>query len=94
MEGTKNQQRLLKLLGSKYAIKAIDGEPCLYRKLNDHYDIEISNTQHLNNPINIYVWDISDEEQSRPRVIEKFYDIKGDENLQGLLAEIENKYKD
>ena len=42
---TKNQKELLDFLGPQYSIKTIDGEPCIYRKINSHYDIEISGTR-------------------------------------------------
>jgi hypothetical protein len=56
---SKNQQELLKFLGSEYSMKEIDLELCIYRKINSRYDIEISGTHRKNHPISVYVWDIS-----------------------------------
>lgn len=50
---SKNQKELLQLLGSKYSIKTIDGEECIYRKINDTYDIEISGTRLKTRPMHV-----------------------------------------
>ncbi len=92
--GTKNQQELLKFLGPEYSIKTIDLESCLYRKINGHYDIEISGTARKNHPISVFVWDISNGEGVSAAIVEKHFDITDWESLKALLDTLNKKYQD
>lgn len=91
---SKNQQELLKFLGSKYSIRDFDFEPCVYRKINNNYDIEISGTNKKNHPIDIYVWDISQSEQGGAHIVEKHFNISDWSILKALLDDIVRKYQD
>lgn len=92
--GTKNQQELLKFLGPEYSIKTIDGESCLYRKINSSYDIEISGTTRKNRPISVFVWDITKGEDFAASIVEKHFDISDWASLKTLLDTIIQKYRD
>ncbi len=50
----KTQKQLLEYLGPEYEPKVIDGEPCLYRRLNELYEIEISRSESLFNTYGVY----------------------------------------
>ncbi len=89
---TRNQKELLKLLGSEYSMKDIDMENCIYRKINDNYDIEISNTYRKNKPMDVYVWDISKGMTSDARIVESICNIKTPNDLQALLNDLVTKY--
>lgn len=91
---SKNQQDLLKFLGSEYTTKDIDGEICIYRKINDHYDIELSGTARKNHPISVFVWDISKGEGNSAIIVEKHFDISGRDHLKLLLEDLTKKYLD
>lgn len=91
---SKNQQELLKFLGSEYSIKEIDGELCVYRKINACYDIELSGTARKNYPISVFVWDISKGEGVTAVIVEKHFDISGWDSLKGLLDDLTKKYQD
>lgn len=52
----KTQKQLLEYLGPEYEPKTIDGEPCLYRKLNESYEIEISRSESLLHTYGVYIW--------------------------------------
>lgn len=89
---TRNQVRLLRFLGAPYQTKVIDWELCLYRKLNDHYDLEISNTARKGRNMSVYVWDISNGDASNARCIEKAHDIFTPEHLKKTLDKLALKY--
>lgn len=91
---SKNQQNLLDFLRSDYSIKEIDGESCVYRKINHSYDIEISGTARKNHPMSVYVWDISNGEYVTARIVEKHFDISEWEELKILLNDLTKKYQD
>ena len=91
---TRNQKELLKLLGSEYSMKEIDMENCIYRKINDNYDIEISNTYRKNKPIDVYVWDISKGMTSNARIVESVCNIKSNLQLKNVVDDLAQKYSD
>lgn len=91
---SKNQQELLNYLGPEYSVKEIDYEPCLYRKINAHYDIEISGTSRKNHPVSVFVWDISTGEGVSASIVEKHFDISDWSSLKALLDELTKKYQD
>lgn len=91
---SKNQQELLKFLGSEYSMKEIDLGLCIYRKINSRYDIEISGTHRKNHPISVYVWDISNGDGISATMVEKHFDIPNWTDLKTLLDNLTMKYQD
>ena len=89
----KNQRYLLEILGPEYSMKTIDMEPCIYRKLNDHYDIEISGTYQKRSKFNVYVWDISNGEGPGSRIVDRCTDINGEGELKRVLYNFVAKYQ-
>lgn len=79
----------------QYCIKNIDLEPCIYRKISDNYDIEISglNSHGSKFLVDVYVWDISRGSGITATAIEKILDIKSKEELQKILNNIVAKYQ-
>lgn len=78
-------------LGSAYSIATVDHERCIYRKLNESFDIEISGvdnakTQRLR--INVYVW----RTHPHREIVEKIFDIPTIHELRQQLQLIEDKY--
>lgn len=84
---SKNQQELLKFLGSEYSMKEIDLELCIYRKINSRYDIEISGTHRKNHPISVYVWDISNGDGISATMVEKHFDISNWTDLKNIAGQ-------
>ncbi len=91
---SRNIKEILKYLGSAYTIRMIDGEDCIYRKINDAFDIEVSRANRKNNLMWVYVWDISEKIWNRPHIIETIRDISGEENLKAVLEALVKKYQD
>ncbi len=91
---SRNIKEILKYLGSTYTIRMIDGEDCIYRKINDAFDIEVSRANRKNNLMWVYVWDISEKIWSCPHIIETIRDINGEENLKAVLEALVKKYQD
>lgn len=89
---SKNQKELLEFLGPEYSVKEIDYELCIYRKLNDHYDIEISGTARKNHAFSVFVWDISSGEGVSASIAEKHFDIPDKLTLKNLLDDLAHKY--
>lgn len=87
---TKNQKELLQLLGSEYSIKTIDGEECIYRKINDTYDIEISGTRSKTRPMHVYVW----QTKGKFEIVDRYFDIKDYQSLKSVLSNVIHKYQD
>ena len=87
---TKNQIQLLSALGPEYSIKTIDLEECVYRKINDCYDIEVSGTWKKGLPITIYVWRICGGKHT----VEQIDGIKSTARLKHELDKIIEKYSD
>lgn len=77
----------LKLLGSDYTIKNIDFEDCIYRKLNDLIDFEIS---HCKKGYTVFVWQL----KPRIRVLETVPELEPIKlhGLKKLLDGLEDKY--
>jgi len=90
---TKNQKELLDFLGPEYTTKTIDLEICLYRKINDHYDIEISGSARKSHPLSVFVWDISRGQGVAAEIVDRYFDISSREALKKLLDEITRKYQ-
>ena len=89
---TKNQSELLKVLGPDYSAKRIDLELCLYRKLNNDCDFEISGTSRKGREMTVYVWDIRAGEGHGARIIETVRGIKDAGELKQALDELVCKY--
>lgn len=69
MEISKHLREVLKFLGPEYTAKIIDGEDCVYRDLENGYDIEISGCSRKPYHMVIFVWELSNlqiSEQSEP----------------------------
>ena len=91
---TSYQKDLLTFLGPEYSIREIDLEPCIYRKINDKYDIEISGTTRRNRPLGVYVWDISKGSGAEAVIVEKHIDVSNPVALKILLNDLVKKYQD
>jgi len=89
---SKNQSELLKFLGSGYTSKVIDLELCLYRKLNDIYDFEISGTARKGRRMTVYVWDITGGTGNGAKIAESVAGIKTAEQLKQALDSLAEKY--
>ena len=89
---SKNQSDLLKFLGSDYTSKVIDLELCLYRKLNDTYDFEISGTSRKGRKMTVYVWDISNGTGHGARKVDSVSGIKTAEQLRQVLDGLAVRY--
>jgi len=77
-------------LGSDYSIQVIDLENCIYRKLNDKFDIEISGLDNRRKSFNcnVYLWSLKPGKS-----IEATYsDISSFEQLLELLQSLEMLY--
>lgn len=88
-------------LGKEYSIRMIDGADCIYRKINDCCDIEISGALSRKRvpEMMVCVWDISlgdavnpDNQLLRPRSLEYFW-FQGLDELKKKLPGIIEKYK-
>lgn len=90
---SKNQKELLEFLGPEYSLKEIDRELCVYRKINNHYDIEISGTTRKRRPIAVFVWDISIGEGIYAHTVEQHFDITDWNELKSLLEKLVAKYQ-
>lgn len=89
---TKRQSTILSSIGNDYSIKVIDHEPCIYKKLNDSYDIEISGTQRASGHMSVYVWDISNGENHSAKIVDRATGIKTISELKNKLMDFEKKY--
>ena len=70
----------------------IDIELCVYRKINDSYDIEVSGTRLKGKPMTVYVWDITGGKHNGARIIETVRGIIGVPALKAVLDGIVRKY--
>lgn len=91
--GSKNQQDLLEYLGAGYTLKTIDQELTIYRRINNHYDIELSGTSRKGRPISVFVWDISNGEGASSRITERHLDVTDWDDLRALLEQLTEKYQ-
>ncbi|MBU5439475.1 hypothetical protein KQI42_15780 [Tissierella sp. MSJ-40] len=91
-EPTKKLKEIRAKLGSDYSIKPVDGEQCIYRKINSNYDLEVSglNDNKENIDAKISVWKISPYSQ----VIETVRDITSLNSLSISLIDLVEKYQD
>lgn len=81
---------ITELLGPMYSIKFIEGENCIYRKLNDSYDIEVSGLDNRKKSFSctIFLWSIR-----KGKYVENTYeDIKSYEQFLETLEAIEMLY--
>ena len=86
----KKIKTVLNDLGSDYEIKVIDAEQCIYRNLNNGYDIEVSglNNQRKSFEARVYVWNTKDG----TRIVERNTDIASFEELKKTLDDLSIKY--
>ena len=84
----------LMYLNSDYSIKTIDMEPCIYRKISDRYDIEVSGLDNSskNFSADIYVWDISNGVGVGAATVENIHGIKSVDELKTVLDSLFVKY--
>jgi hypothetical protein len=87
-----NQAGILKALGAEYSIVPVDLEPCVYRKINDGYDIEVSGTRLKGKPMTVYVWDTTGGKHNGARIIETVKGVMSVSALKAVLDGIVNKY--
>ena len=91
---SKNQKELLEFLGPNYFMKTVDGEPCICCKINSRYEIEISGTKHKDNPIGVYVWDLSQGDGPHAKMVERQFDFPNRFYLKECLDTLARKYQD
>lgn len=84
----------LNFLGPEYQLKYIDGEDCIYRKLSDSYDIEVSGAYKKSNSISIYIWNITRGTGYGAHIVETIHGIKSREELKTTLDSITAKYSE
>lgn len=81
-------------LNSDYSIKTIDIEPCIYRKISDRYDIEVSGLDNSSKRFSadVYVWDISNGDGIGATTVENIHGIKSADELKAVLDSLFVKY--
>lgn len=86
----KKIKSVLSELGSNYEIKVIDAEQCIYRNLNNGFDIEVSglNNQKKSFSASIYVWQTNDG----IRIVDKSPNLTSLEELKEQLETLSVKY--
>lgn len=86
----KKIKTILADLGSKYEIKVVDAEQCIYRDLQNGFDIEVSglNNQKKSFNANIYIW----QTKNGTQIVEKALNITSFEVLKERLEELSVKY--
>ena len=84
----------LMYLYSDYSIKTIDMEPCIYRKISDRYDIEVSGLDNSSKRFSadVYVWDISNGDGIGATTVENIHGIKSADELKAVLDTLFVKY--
>ena len=90
--GEKNQQDLAEFLGPDYSVRVVDIASCVFRRLNDRFDIEIVGTTRRNGPFSVYVWDVPHVEHEAARLLDVHQDIPGQAALKELLDGLVRKY--
>lgn len=77
-------------LGDLYSIKVIDLENCIYRKLNDEYDIEVSGLDNRKKGFSctVYLWSI----KAGNRIESTYSDISSFGQLLETLQSLEMLY--
>jgi hypothetical protein len=92
LKPTPRQKELLAMLGKGYSLKTIDFERCIYRRINNSFDIEISGTSKKSNKIRIYVWNIENGTGNGALIMETIDNISSDAELKDTLENIVDKY--
>lgn len=90
MKITKEMQRVLDYLGKDYRPQMIDLEMCVYKKINDEYDIEITGCNDgRKRKMRIHVW------QTKPNmyIVEQTDYIRTYQNLKNVLDKLTIKYQ-
>ncbi|KOS61704.1 hypothetical protein FJQ98_02835 [Lysinibacillus agricola] len=87
---SKKIKSILEELGHNYEIKVIDAEQCIYRNLQNGYDIEVSglNNQKQSIEANIYVWDCN----KGSRIVDRVQNVTSLDELKEKLEELSIKY--
>lgn len=87
---TAYQQEIIDRIGN-YTLRRIDGTWSLWKKLNDHYDVEIMGSHDRSMPFTVTVFDISNGDW-HPPVVEYHENIKGLATLEHIVTEVEWKF--
>lgn len=87
---TTYQQEISDRIGG-CSLKYIDGAWSLWKKLNDHYDIEILGSYCRSDPFTVVIYDISRGEW-HPPVVERYDDIASLAALEHIVTEANWKY--
>lgn len=89
---TTYQQEIIDRIGN-YSLKYIDGAWSLWKKLNNHYDVEILGSYSRSEPFTVIVYDISHGDW-HPPVVDQRENLKGLASLEDAVTELEWKYSD
>lgn len=86
----KKIKSILEELGTNYEIKVIDAEQCIYRNLQNGFDIEVSglNNQKQAFKADIYVWDC----RNGSRIVDRVQNVTSLNELKEKLEELSVKY--
>ena len=93
MKIAKRMKKALDFLGEPYRVKTIDFEQCLYKDLNNGYDIEVSGVNRQRRGLIctfIQVWDM----RGGARTVEKVEGVKTLSELKAVLDLLSEKYGD
>lgn len=88
----KKIKAILSRLGSDYSIRLVDTEQCIYRKLNDSYDIEVSglNNQRKSIRATIFLWKL---EHDQPAYTVESIQVSSFAELKSTLTAMACKYQ-
>jgi len=81
-----------KLHSYGWRVKWIDGEQCLYKKLNPTFDVEVSginNRKTRNYSVNVFVWEITPD----IKIVDSYTELSSLDQVVSTLLEIEERYK-
>lgn len=95
MEITENMKMALDYLGEPYEVQTIDFEDCLYRNLNNGFDVEvsgISDPRKANACNYVQVWDIRDGANYTAKTVEIVRDVRTLPELKAVLDQLCEKY--
>lgn len=86
----KKIKSILGELGPNYEIKTIDAEQCIYRNLQNGFDIEVSglNNQKQSFKADIYVWDC----RNGSKIVDKVQNVLSLDELKERLEELSIKF--
>lgn len=94
---SKRINQTLAYLGDGYGVRRIDLENCVYKDLNNGYDIEISGLDDDAKPFNatIYVWkyDLLGRKKSAFKIVETTEKVHTLLELRDILWQLEKKYR-